>query len=72
MVKFLEKLHNGIIEIGFHPGLDDKALRKKLWYWDNYYDYSFSWQGDFDTLMDPDVSNFIDKKNIQLINYSQL
>jgi len=70
--KALDRINSGIIEVGFHPGLDNKVLTEAFPTWNNYYNYSFDWEGDFETIMNPLFKDYIVRNKIELCNYNLL
>jgi len=68
----LKKIKSGIIEIGFHPGLDNIQLTKTFPHWSNYYDYNFDWEGDYRAITDPRFKKYIKENNIKLLNFKNL
>ncbi len=68
----LNKIKSGIIEIGFHPGLDNGLLTKTFSTWNNYFNYPFDWEGDFNTIMNPHFREYIEENGIKLESYGNL
>jgi chitin disaccharide deacetylase len=68
----LKKIKSGIIEIGFHPGLDNEILTNTFSTWNNYYDYSFDWEGDFNTIINPKFKEYVEENDIKLESYESL
>ena len=62
--KVLEHLPpSGVCELGCHPGLDDLNTRYSHW--------GYCWEDELKALMDPEVSDWLQRKGIQLISYRQ-
>ncbi len=72
LLSWLQQLGPHIYEIALHIGKNDKELKKNYGKWDQYFDYSFSWENEFSALTHPLVREYISNRKIELINYTHL
>ncbi|MCW7466215.1 carbohydrate deacetylase [Leptospira levettii] len=71
-INLLNKFHEGIWEVGMHPGSSDKKLKLKFPEWDTYYDYPFSWEKEMKTITSIKVKDAIEACNIQLVSFKEI
>ncbi|MCB1144935.1 MAG: ChbG/HpnK family deacetylase [Leptospiraceae bacterium] len=72
LMNLIEKLSEGVWEIGLHPGKSNHSLKEKYPLWDNYYTYQFSWEDEWKALMSDKISALIKNKNIELVNFQKV
>jgi chitin disaccharide deacetylase len=72
IIDVLSKINSGVIEIGFHPGLDNVQLTKSFPNWNKYYDYTFDWESEYSTITNPKFRQYIEENNIKLLNFKNL
>jgi hopanoid biosynthesis associated protein HpnK len=66
LIRTIEGLKGGVIEIMCHPGLKDQNLQARYSAW------NYNWEGEFEALIDCSVKNLVEKKTIELISYRDL